>query len=186
MPLRNTPQRWGAVSQALHWTTVLLVLALVPLGLLAANWPLSPTKLTLFEWHKSLGLLAGTLAVLRILWRLTGPAPSHPPAAPAWERRAAAASHTLLYGLLLALPLSGWVINSAANIPFDVFGLFPLPNITASDKGLQTVAENLHLGLVITLGLAVTLHVAAALRHHRRGHDVLRRMLPAGGGTAAR
>lgn len=179
MTLRNTTRRWGTVAQSLHWGMAVLILVMVGLGLAAENWPLSPTKFELFYWHKSLGVLVLALVLARIAWRLANPAPAPPPAASPLERRAAAAGHWALYGLMLALPLSGWVINAAANFPFKVFGLVPLPAIVAPDKDLQALAETVHGGLVIALGLLVTVHVAAALYHHRaRRDDVLVRMLP--------
>ena len=80
-----------------------LIFAQVGLGWTAASWRLSPLKLNLFVWHKSLGVLILTLVALRILWRLGNPAPDLPPDTPRWERRAAGLSHWLLYALMIAI-----------------------------------------------------------------------------------
>jgi cytochrome b561 len=87
-------------------------------------------------------------------------------------------SHILLYLLMFLLPISGWLINSAANIPFKVFWLFPLPDLVQKNKELKELAETLHLALVIGLVLILMVHVGAALRHHFiRKNNVLRGML---------
>jgi len=183
MALRNDKRHWGSVSKTLHWGMALLILVLIVLGILAVNWPLSPTKLKLFSWHKSIGMLVLALALLRITWRLVCPPPQVETDGPAWRQRAARGVHWLLYLLMIGMPLSGWLINSAANFPFRIFGWLPLPALVAPDKALQTQAETLHLTLLIFLLLLLAAHVSAALYHHLVLRDrVLADMLPATGG----
>jgi cytochrome b561 len=94
------------------------------------------------------------------------------------QRRAAQISHAGLYILMLLLPLTGWVMNSASNIPFKVFWLLPWPNITQPSRAVAEVAEELHEALAMFLVILVALHVAAALWHHFAKEDeVLLRML---------
>ncbi len=177
--LRNTETTWGSAARLLHWGMAILILAQIVLGLVAIGWRLSPTKLNLFIWHKSLGILLLALVALRLLWRLANPVPRLPADTPGWERFAAWASHALLYICMLGLPVSGWIINSAANVPLRVFWLFPLPAITAPDKALADAFKLIHLGLVITLSVVLAIHVVAALRHHFiKQTDILKRMLP--------
>jgi len=177
--LRNSIDAWGAVAKSLHWSMALLLLAQLLLGALALAWPLSPTKIQLFIWHKSLGLLLFALAIVRLAWRWSNPVPRLPPATPEWQRRAGQTSHLLLYLCLIALPATGWIINSASNVPLKVFWLFRLPAITAPDKALAGLMKSVHFGLVILLLLLLALHIAAALHHHYVRHDeVLERMLP--------
>lgn len=177
--LRNTDDSWGAVAKFLHWSIALLIFAQFALGWLAVTWRLSPTKLELFIWHKSMGLLVLTLVVLRLLWRSANPVPALPLATTRAEWLAARGSHAVLYALTIALPVSGWVINSAANIPLRVFWWFPLPALTAPDKALAETAKQVHFGLFIVLAAVLAVHVAAALRHHYiKRNDVLARMLP--------
>lgn len=182
MMWRNTERSWGAVAKLFHWSIALLIFVQVALGWMAVSWRLSPTKLQLFFWHKSLGVLLLALLVLRLFWRLFNRPPAFPPNTPRFERVAAHINHALLYGLMLALVLSGWIVNSAANIPFRVFGWFPLPAITAADKAVEAVAKQAHLAFFIALAVVVILHIAAALRHHFvKRNDVLLRMLPGKG-----
>lgn len=177
--LRNTSASWGAVAKFLHWSIATLIFVQFALGWIAVSWRLSPTKLELFTWHKSIGILILLLVVLRLLWRFANVAPALPVDTPAGERTAAHASHTVLYLLMLAIPLSGWVINSAAKIPFRVFWLFPLPSIVAPDKTVAELAKQIHFILFIAIAVVVGIHIAAALRHHFVKRNVtLTRMLP--------
>lgn len=151
----------------------------IALGWTAASWRLSPLKLNLFVWHKSLGVTILALAALRILWRLGNPAPGLPPDTPRWERRAARLSHLLLYALMIAMPVTGWIINSAANVPFSVFWLVPLPAIVGPSKAVEDLATLTHVTLFVLLASLLVVHIGAALRHHYiKRNDVLARMLP--------
>lgn len=170
---------WTAPARFFHWLIAALILLQVGLGLAAVGWPLSPAKLSLFVWHKSVGMLILALVALRLLWRLSHPAPALPADTPAWERGAARASHFLLYVLLLAIPLSGWVIASASGIPFRIFRLIPLPAIAAVDKPTADAAAIVHFWLLVVFVPLLAVHVGAALRHHYvKRNDVLVRMLP--------
>jgi cytochrome b561 len=155
-----------------------LVLAQFVLGWMASSWHLSPTKLNLFVWHKSTGMLVLALALLRLLWRLGNAVPALPAGTPRWERAMAHASHALLYALLIAMPLDGWLINSASGVPFSVFWMIPLPAIIGPDPRLADLFKLAHLWMFVLLGALVALHVGAALRHHLvKRNDVLVRML---------
>ncbi|MDM0112726.1 cytochrome b [Variovorax sp. J22R133] len=170
---------WGATAKFFHWLVALLIFVQFGLGWLASTWPLSPTKLNLFMWHKSTGMVVLVLVLARLAWRLMHPAPPLPAGMPAWERAAAHASHVLLYVLMIGIPVAGWVINSAAGIPFRIFRQVPLPAIVAADKHTADVAALVHLSLGIALALLLVVHVGAALRHHFIQRDnVLVRMLP--------
>ena len=177
--LRNTGNSWGAPAKLFHWTLAALIFAQIGLGLAAANWRLSPLKLNLFVWHKSLGMLILALAALRLLWRLGNPAPDLPPGTPPWERRAAGLSHGLLYAFMIAMPITGWVVNSASNVPFSIFWLVPLPAIVGPSKAVEDLASLAHVTLFILLALLLLVHIGAALRHHYiKRNDVLARILP--------
>src|SRR5262245_42323109 len=123
--LRNTLDAWGAPAKLFHWMMAALILAQFALGIAAVSWRISPTKLELFVWHKSFGMLILALVALRLAWRLANMTPALPAGMPAWESFGARASHALLYALMIALPATGWIINSAANIPFRIFWLVP-------------------------------------------------------------
>ena len=182
MKLANTGDSWGAPAKLFHWVMAALILAQIALGLTAASWHLSPAKLTLFFWHKSTGMLILALALLRLSWRLANPTPALPAQTPAWERAAARASHALLYAVMIAMPLTGWIVNSAANVPLKIFHLIPLPAIVAPDKATEDLAALAHFWLFVVLGALLAAHAGAALRHHYvKRNDVLARMLPAAG-----
>ena len=178
MTLRNSSESWGVPARALHWVVAALVFAQFALGWMAASWRLSPTKLDLFVWHKSIGMTVLALVVLRLLWRLANPVPAAPDGTPEWERRAASATHALIYVLLIAMPLDGWLLNSAAGVPFSIFWAVPLPPLVAPDPKLADACKLAHFWMFVLLAALVSLHAAAALRHHFvKRNDVLMRMI---------
>jgi cytochrome b561 len=179
--LRNSLEAWGAPAKLFHWVMAALILAQIALGIAAANWRISPTKIELFVWHKSIGVLILVLVALRLVWRLANTTPALP-SMPAWEALAARVSHALLYALMIALPVTGWIVNSAANIPFRIFWLVPLPAIVAPDEALADQVADVHGWLSGLLAVVLVVHVAAALRHHFvKRNTVLARMLPGAG-----
>lgn len=179
MPLRNTTRHWGGVAQLFHWVMAIGIFGMMALGWIMVNLPMGPTQFQLYSLHKSLGITLLTLAVLRLVWRLANPAPPLPADMAPWERRLAGATHVVLYAVIFAMPLSGYVINSAANFPLNVFGLVQIPNLTPESERLETIASWTHLTLFWVLSGLLVLHIGGALRHHFIQHDnVLRRMLP--------
>lgn len=172
-------RRYGALAQMLHWGTVLLVGALVGIAITMDDLPLGPEKFRLYNLHKSIGLTVLALTLLRLLWRRIAPPPALPAAMPDWERRAAQASHFLLYAILLTQPLVGVLHSWSANFPILVYGWFAIPNLTGPNKALEAILGGVHWSLGWGLVCLVLLHAAAALRHHfLLKDDVLRRMLP--------
>lgn len=177
--IRDSEHHWGAVSRSLHWLMAMLIAVQWGLGRVGHEMARSPAKLDVLTWHKSLGVLLLLLAVLRLAWRLRNRSPAPPGPAPAWELRAARVTHLALYALMLAIPLSGWVMASARNIPFRVFWLLPWPDIVQPSESLGQAAGAVHAALATLLLAVLGVHVAAALRHHFiLRDDVLRRMLP--------
>lgn len=180
MSWKNTADRWGPVSQALHWLVVLLVLVLAIVGLSLDSLPKTPKYFWVFTLHKSVGITVLALVLLRIGWRLHAGAPLPVAGTPAWQARVASATHVLLYALLLAMPLSGWLYDSASGLrPFRWFGLVAMPKLAAPDEALADAAREAHELLFWALVALVALHVAAALHHHLFRNDAtLSRMLP--------
>ena len=170
---------YAATAILLHWLVAVLILCGAVLGLYMVGLPLSPAKLKFYSWHKWIGVSIFLLAVVRAAWRLTHGAPRMPEATPPWQRGAAATSHLLLYVLIIAIPLSGWLMSSALGVKTVYFGALPLPDLLAKDKALGDQLKLVHQGLNLTLAVVVAIHVAAALRHHFVDRDdVLHRMLP--------
>lgn len=182
MRLRNTSTNWGAIAKIFHWLIALFIVANLILGYWAEGLATSPTKVEAFYWHKSIGLTVLWLALLRLLWRFTNPSPRLPTGMAGWERALAHTSHVLLYALMIAMPLSGWVIHSASNFPLDLYGIFPVPDIVPSGDDESTIgdlAKAAHYWMFIAICALLALHVLGALKHHIVNRDdVLKRMLP--------
>jgi cytochrome b561 len=174
----NTADSWGAAARGLHWLIAALILAQFVIGSIAEEMKLTPAKLDLFVWHKSIGITVLLLAVVRLVWRMGNPPPLPPAGMPGWERRLAAVAHWVIYVLIFAVPLSGWWVADASRVPFKAFFVVPMPDLIATDHALQESAAEVHEALTTALLIVVIVHVAAALRHHFLLHDdVLRRML---------
>jgi len=179
MVMRNTTQRWGAVAQFLHWLIVVLIIVQFTLALLAGNLPSGMRKLTLLARHKSFGITILGLAIIRLSWRGLNPKPPLPPTLKPYERGLARLTHALLYLLLFAMPLTGWLMSSARGFPVSWFGFFQLPDLVPKNQALYHALVATHGTLAVILVAVVTLHVAAALKHHFvLKDDTLRRMLP--------
>jgi cytochrome b561 len=173
-------QRFTATAILFHWLIALLIMGSFTLGLVMTDIPgITPTKLKYFSWHKWAGVTILALSALRLLWRLTHPAPAYPAAMPRWEQSAAHHLHTLLYVLMFAVPLSGYFYTLSAGVPVVYFGLFKLPVLIAADPELKPVLKLVHFWLNMGLAGAVGLHIAAALKHVVIDRDaIMRRMLP--------
>ncbi len=177
IPLRNTPERYGIVAQTLHWLIAALVIVQCVLGVKAHSLPLSLERLILLARHKSLGLTIFALVLLRLAWRMYSPPPSQPSQAPL--RTTARLSHGLLYALLLAMPVVGWLLSSASNLTVSWFGLFSLPNLVAPNRRLAHWMLLTHENMAWLLLAVIVLHVGATFWHHFiLKDDVLMRMLP--------
>jgi len=141
--------------------------------------PLSPRKLQVYSWHKWVGVTVFLITVLRLGWRLARPAPPFPESMPAWQKSAARASHAGLYGLLLIMPNSGWVMSSALGLSTVYFGLVPLPDLVRPDRELGHSLSQFHGLLGLALAILIGIHIAAACYHHFvLRDDVATRMQP--------
>jgi cytochrome b561 len=156
-----------------------LIFTLLGVGFYMHDLPLSPWKLQIYSWHKWAGVTAFLLVLARLAWRLGHRPPALPATMPALMQLAAHAGHGLLYLLMLAIPLSGWLMSSAKGFQTVWFGVLPIPDLLAKDKALGDLLQSIHVSLNLTLIAVVVGHAGAALKHHFIDRDdVLTRMLP--------
>ena len=180
--LLNTPVRYGLVAIVLHWGMALVLGMLVVSGALMVGMPdagFDRVKITWILAHKAIGIIALAAVALRMGWRLANPLPALAAGLPEWQRFLARLVHLCLYGLMVAIPLSGWLMSSAGGYPVWVFGLPDLPHLVPENPALFQAWIAVHRWLAYALALLAGLHAGAALRHHFvLGDDTLRRMLP--------
>jgi cytochrome b561 len=181
----TTPSRYTPIALVLHWTMALVIIGLFCIGFYMADLPVSPWRLKLYSWHKWAGVTAFLLVVLRLLWRAGHRPPEFPASMPQSMRTLAHAGHALLYLLMIAVPLSGWLMSSAKGFQTVYFGVLPIPNLIGKDKELGDLLKTVHGGLNLFFVVVVAGHFAVALKHHFVDRDdILTRMLPSRGGTA--
>jgi cytochrome b561 len=172
-------QRYSLVAQLLHWLVALLIVVQFVLARTAAHLPFGLRKLAVLAEHKSVGMTILVLAIVRLGWRFTHPAPALPIGMSRLERGLAHLSHIGLYGLLFLMPLSGWMMSSAKNYSVSWFGLFTWPNLVSPNESAFSFLRGVHQSLSILLMAVAALHLLAAMKHHFWNRDdVLVRMLP--------
>lgn len=178
--LESPALHYNGIAKSLHWLMALLIIGLIPLGLYMEDLPLSPQKLQLYSWHKWAGVTVFVLLLVRVASRIAFPPPPLPWHMSRRQQRLAHAGHLALYLLMLAIPVSGWLMSSAKGVPTVWFGVLPLPDLIGKDKALGAQLADLHALLSWTLVALLAAHVGAALKHHFIDRDdILVRMLPA-------
>jgi cytochrome b561 len=179
--------RYNLVAMLLHWLMALAIIGLIVAGKVMTDLSFAdPMKFQLYQLHKSAGITILALAIARIGWRLLHAPPPLPATMQPWERVAAGFTHAAFYVLMIAIPLSGWVMASASptGIPTLWFDLFEVPALPGLSGGKDTsdihdAAQETHELLANLTILLLLLHIGAALKHHFWNRDdVLRRMLP--------
>lgn len=179
MQLKNSETRYGAVTKSFHWVMALLILTLLAVGLTMEDLEPLKLKLQVYGLHKSFGVLVLILAFVRIAWHIASKKPAFVAGLKAYEKTAARAVHAFLYIAMFGMPVSGWLMSSAAGRTVSFFGLCDLPNFVTENEGLRDTFGTIHEFLGYTLIIGIAAHVAGALRHHFISKDAtLRRMLP--------
>ena len=180
--MSDLPSRYSSAQKTLHWTMAVLIIVMVTVGLTMTKMGDGPAKNVLYELHKSTGLVVLTLALIRIAVRWTRSAPPLEPM-PAWQRKAAYASHYSMYALIVLVPLMGWIATSYCCKPVNLFWTVPV-SLPIPDAPSMEAAEPLflvHFTLAFTLAAIATIHITAALHHHFVRRDrTFARMLPGG------
>ncbi len=170
---------YPSIHKWLHWIIGVGIIAMLGFGYYMEGLEFSPTKLTYYGWHKSIGIIILALVIFRIYVRLRTKTPPLPRHMTRWQRVASHTSHALLYMMMLYMPLTGWLMSSSAGYDVSVFGSPTLPNLVSKNKELSGLFNQMHeLGLWV-FGALIIIHAAAALVHHfYYKDDVLLRMLP--------
>lgn len=179
--IENTSESYGGVAKALHWIVALMIVALLAVGLYMSDLESSPFKFQLYGMHKAFGVVVLGLMIVRLFWRVViSPAPGAMPTHALWERALSRGVHYAFYLTLIAMPLSGWLMSSAAGHPVSMFGLFPMPDLVGPDKALAGFMHEAHEILGNVIIALIALHVAGVLKHLVLDRDgTLLRMLPA-------
>jgi cytochrome b561 len=170
--------RYSNTAIFLHWLMALMVLGLIAVGFYMTNQRASPSVFKLYMTHKSVGLTVLALVLVRLLWRWRVSPPPLPPM-PSWQRTASRVSHGLLYLLMLLMPLSGWLMNSASGTPMRYFSWFKVPQLIARNPEQLALWKTVHNVAAIALCALIAIHLLAAIKHHFIDKDgLLYRMLP--------
>lgn len=185
----SLPEKYTPVAIVLHWMIALLIIANVGLGL-SIDHVADENVRFVIDTHKSIGITVLGLAIMRLLWRATHRPPPLPAHYPQWEKLSAHLAHAILYLLIFALPISGWMHDSAwkdaDTHPMTLFGLAPWPRIAwimhvepVAKEALHDTFGWVHKRFGCVLYLLFTLHIAGALKHQFFDKEPeLQRMLP--------
>lgn len=167
MRFRNTQNRYGFISLIFHWLTALVIFALFALGL----WMVELTYYDAWyrlapHYHKSIGLLLMLAMLLRLGWRFYSRPPEPEPSLQRWEALSARAAHILLYLLVFALGISGYLISTADGLGIALFNWFDVPATLTGIDQQEDIAGEIHKWLAWSLISLAVLHALAALKHH--------------------
>lgn len=177
MSLKNTPESYGSVAKFLHWLIFVLVFVMIVGGFFLDDVP-KEYKGVIYNLHKLTGVTILLLMLIRLGWKMVNVKPRLPADTTVWQRRAERAVHDLLYLLIIAMPLAGWIGASSAGKPphiGDIKLQLPIPESKALIETMFELHEYIAYGIIVL----VSIHVAAALYHHYVKKDnILRRMLP--------
>lgn len=172
--MTTSQKHYSKVAVSLHWLIAAAIVFQLALGWRMGEEPKGPGLYALFQLHKSIGFTILFLSLFRLGWRLTHTAPPLPAAMPRWEQLAAKLAHLAFYGIMIGLPLSGWLLVSTSkiNIPTLLFGVAPMPHLpwfvslTADAKaGWHELAEVSHSLLALGTAALLALHLGAVLKH---------------------
>lgn len=164
----QTHSRYSSVAIGFHWSIALLISVNIVLGLGHESFGEANVG-AIMGVHKSIGFTVLVLSLMRLGWRLGHPVPPLPALMPVWQKGVAHATHFFLYVAMIGLPMSGWLMSSAApkRYPMNFFGLFDIPYLpVAQVKAMAGLWHETHEILGFVTIAIVVLHVAAALKHH--------------------
>lgn len=179
--LGNSENRYGLLSRAIHGIMLMLIFGMLGVGIYMTDLDKTDElRKQLFVIHISTGILVLVLAMVRIIWLRVSPAPRLPAMLDNWEKMLTTVVKSLMYLLMLLIPLAGILIVNTKGNPVNFYGLLELPMLVAENEGLHELMEEVHEVLAFGLLFLVLLHVAGALKHrfYDMGNeiDVMKRM----------
>jgi cytochrome b561 len=178
-PPRPVIEVYNPTLRTLHWLMALVIFVALPLGVWAALLPRGDLRSEVLFVHKSFGVAALALIVLRVLVRLAVGAPAYAVPLGRLVKAASGSGHLALYILMIAMPVTGYLTSSAGGHEVSFFGLFDLPNFVGRNKALDEGASRAHFVFAWLIGITLALHLAAVVWHARIKRDtVLTRMWP--------
>lgn len=175
--------RYNQGQIVLHWLVAAMIICMLALGLWMVGLPkeseLPPGQESVrafwFLLHKSLGITIAAFIVFRVIWRLTHTAPPLPASVPAWQRQVSSIVHFLLYGLMIAMPLTGYLQSMYSKYDTKLWGV-ALPRLAEADAAARETFTDLHQILAYLFIVVLVLHVGAAIKHRISGTEITRRM----------
>lgn len=184
--MKNSVSEYGSVAKGLHWLMAAIILVLIGVGIYMADLPKDTAgqkqyAFQLYDLHKSFGVLALALIVLRLAWLRISPAPAMPAVFETKERAVIKSLQGLLYLLMLVLPISGYLMSNAGGHPIHFFGLLEMPAVIGESEGLGEFAHVTHHYAGWAMLIIIVLHMAGAIKNRLKDkggkRDILKRML---------
>jgi cytochrome b561 len=172
--------RYDPTQRGFHWLMAAIIFVAIAIGIYASDLPTGTAlRRGLLDIHKSLGMTALVLAVFRLIYRVIRGAPAYrQPPAP-WSHAAAVAVHFSLYGLMLFMPITGYLSSAAGGYSLPWFGVFSWPRLVPHDKPLAHLGEHFHIWGAWIICALLTVHILAVIWHQWiKKDEVLARMLP--------
>lgn len=175
----DTAPDYGTGARLLHWITVVLILVQLPAGVAMTIEAVPAYNDALFILHKGLGCIFLLVVLARLAWKLRHPVQALPQRLPALQRRIAARTHWVLYGLLVVLPVSGYIRTVGDGYPIEMLDALGIPPLVTGIPGIAHVMLIIHSFASYLLAALIAVHVGAAVHQQLFGRDnVLSRMWP--------
>lgn len=177
----NSESRYGLLSRAIHGVMLLLIFGMLGVGIYMTDLDKTDElRKQLFSMHMSTGVLVLLLAVVRIIWLKVSPGPALPAMLENWEKTLTTVVKSLMYLLMLLIPIIGLLIVNTKGNAVSFYGLFEVPMLTGENHDLHELTEELHELFAFSLLFLVVLHIAGALKHRffdlNSELDVMKRM----------
>jgi len=177
--IKNNIQKYGLLSKLLHWLIASVMLFLIWLGWYMTGLSYyNPLYHQSIDLHKALGLTVFILFCIKVTWFMISPLPKLDNNLRRWEHAAALLVHSMLWGMIILLPITGYIISISAGASISFFGLLDVPAMVNISEYLRDSAIGFHYYLAYGGTAFVGIHIVAAFKHHFINKDnTLRRMI---------